>query len=191
MRANTWLNPKSWKWLIRQVLTNKRTQPNQKTTSRSSTASRSLNRPDDRLGDRLPLPVQDQQHEAGKKDIGAALDRRRHEARPHALEAFPRHDAVLHSEQPEQHRVDEQALEEWSGHARVRSTSERRNCRRSRWHRAGRRERRRRRRCRREPRTGPPLLLLTDPDIRIGRKLGLAGRDSYPIRATAIPCTQI
>ncbi len=38
MRANTWLSPKSWKWLIRQVLTNSRTQPNQKTALIDATA---------------------------------------------------------------------------------------------------------------------------------------------------------
>src|SRR5882757_10499334 len=43
----------------------------------------------------------------------------RHEPRPPALEALPRHHAVLYSEQPEQHGIDEYALDQRPRGARI------------------------------------------------------------------------
>ena len=50
-----------------------------------------------------------EQRQAGEQHVGAALDRMRHEARPPALEARARHDAVLDGEQAEQQHVDRPA----------------------------------------------------------------------------------
>jgi hypothetical protein len=66
-------------------------------------------RPDD-TGQRPPLPVQQDQHEAGKKHIGASFDRFRHEGGPPTLEPLPGHHAVLDREQAQQNDIDNQCF---------------------------------------------------------------------------------
>jgi hypothetical protein len=54
------------------------------------------------------LPEQEEQRQAARQHVGAALHRWRNDTGPHPLERGPRHDAVLHGEQAEQSQVDEQ-----------------------------------------------------------------------------------
>src|SRR4029453_18529068 len=68
---------------------------------------------------RPPLPEQQDQREAARQHVGAALDRLRHDPRPHPLEARPRHDAVLHGEEREQPQVDEHRRAERPDRRRV------------------------------------------------------------------------
>jgi hypothetical protein len=79
---------------------------------------RVVDRPD-RLGDRPPLPEQQDQRGAREQHVGAALDRLRHEARPGALEAGPCHHAVLHSEEAEQQQVHDQRRRQRRRRARI------------------------------------------------------------------------
>lgn len=72
-------------------------------------ASRLPHVPDDRRH-RSPLPVQQQQRNAGQQYIGAALDRGRHESSPPAFETLSCHHAMLDGEHAQQHQVDHDRL---------------------------------------------------------------------------------
>src|SRR5262249_27061507 len=69
-------------------------------------------RPDERRRDRAPPPEEEREQETGREHVAAALGGRGDDARPPALEARPRHDAVLHGEEREEQRVDEHGLAE-------------------------------------------------------------------------------
>ena len=77
-----------------------------------------VDQPDD-LRNRPPLPIQQDQRQAGEQHIGRALNRLRHEAGPPAFEGRPRHQAVLDGEHAEQQGVDHQRLDQRSGRATV------------------------------------------------------------------------
>ena len=78
-----------------------------------------LDVPDDRRGDRPPLPEHQGECESRSEHIGAALDRLRHQACPPALERRPRHHAVLHAEQGDQQQVHDHGLVHGPGQATV------------------------------------------------------------------------
>ena len=77
-----------------------------------------LHGPDD-AAHRLPQREQENQREARKQDVGAALGRFGDDARPGALEPGPRHDAVLHGEYDQQQGVHEQGRTERCGGHRI------------------------------------------------------------------------
>src|SRR5437879_8152308 len=58
--------------------------------------------------DRLPLPVEKIEKQAGGEHIYAALNRRRDDLRPRALEPLTRHHAVLNREQAQQNAIDDE-----------------------------------------------------------------------------------
>ncbi|MNG16563.1 hypothetical protein D3C84_1004910 [compost metagenome] len=61
--------------------------------------------------DRLPVAEQQDQRQAGKQHIRAALRRLGHQADPPTLEHRPRHQAVLHGECRQQQDIDGQGLQ--------------------------------------------------------------------------------
>src|SRR5205085_3624304 len=63
-----------------------------------------------RVRQRSPLPEEQYERKAREQNVRAALDRLRDKTRPPALEPRSRHHAVLHGEQAEQQRVNQQRL---------------------------------------------------------------------------------
>jgi hypothetical protein len=59
------------------------------------------------IGERAPLPQEQGDREAGKENIGRALDGRRNITRPPLLESATRHDAVLYRKDAQKHGVDD------------------------------------------------------------------------------------
>src|SRR6516165_7438700 len=62
------------------------------------------------IKDRPPLPIEQEQHEAGEQHVSATFDGGWYEACPPAFEALARHHTVLDGEQAEQQHVDDQRL---------------------------------------------------------------------------------
>ena len=69
--------------------------------------------------DRLPFPVQEIENQAGQEHVRAALDRRRDDFRPGALESLACHHAVLNRKQTQQNAIDNQRRYWRPGHAGV------------------------------------------------------------------------
>jgi len=63
--------------------------------------------------DRLPVPEQQEQREAGEEHEGGPLDRPGDDLCPPLLEPTPRHHAVLHGEDREQQQVDGDGESNW------------------------------------------------------------------------------
>src|SRR5262249_11327726 len=83
-------------------------QPSSRAHQRYSDPRRRVLHAPDHAANRLPLPEQQQETNAGQKYIGAALNLRRNHPSPRPLEPLPGHYAVLNGEQAEQAGIDEQ-----------------------------------------------------------------------------------